>query len=43
MYLPTHFKQENHYELFDLIQNNPLGSVMVIHAGEIIANLFLLN
>lgn len=38
MYLPTHFKQENHYELFDLIQNNPLGSVMVIHAGEIIAN-----
>ena len=38
MYLPTHFKQENHSELFDLIQNNPLGSVMVIHDGEIIAN-----
>ena len=38
MYLPTHFKQENHSELFDLIQKNPLGSVMVIHEGEIIAN-----
>lgn len=38
MYLPTHFKQENHSELFDLIQKNPLGSVMVIHNGEIIAN-----
>lgn len=38
MYLPTHFKQENHSELFDLIQKNPLGSVMVIHDGEIIAN-----
>ena len=38
MYLPTHFKQEDRSELFDLIQNNPLGSTMVIHHGEIEAN-----
>ena len=38
MYLPTHFKQDNHSELFDLIEKNSLGSVMVIHADEIIAN-----
>lgn len=38
MYLPTHFKQENDSELFDLIEKNPLASVMVIHAGEIEAN-----
>lgn len=38
MYLPTHFKQENHSELFDLILKNPLGSLMVIHDGVIEAN-----
>ena len=38
MYLPTHFKQENLPELFDLIEKNPLGSLMVIYDGEIEAN-----
>ncbi len=38
MYFPTHFKQENLAELFDLIENNSLASVMVIHEGEIEAN-----
>ena len=38
MYLPTHFKQENLPELFDLIEKNPLGSLMVTHDGEIEAN-----
>ena len=38
MYFPTHFKQENLAELFELIENNPLASVMVIHEGEIEAN-----
>lgn len=38
MYLPTHFKQENDSELFDLIEKNPFASVMVIHADEIEAN-----
>ena len=38
MYLPTHFNQENLAELFELIENNPLGSLMVVHDGEIEAN-----
>lgn len=38
MYLPTHFKQEDLTELFELIENNPLASVMVVHEGEIEAN-----
>lgn len=38
MYLPTHFKQENLTELFDLIEQNPLGSLMVTYDGEIEAN-----
>lgn len=38
MYLPTHFKQENLPELFDLIEKNPLGSLMVIYDGEMEAN-----
>ena len=38
MYLPTHFKQEDLKELFDLVENNPLGSLMVVHEGEIEAN-----
>ncbi len=38
MYLPTHFKQEDLIELFELIENNPLASVMVVHEGEIEAN-----
>ena len=38
MYLPTHFEQENLTELFELIENNPLASVMVVHEGEIEAN-----
>ena len=38
MYFPTHFKQENLAELFELIENNPLASVMVVHEGEIEAN-----
>ena len=38
MYLPTHFKQENLAELFALIENNPLASLMVVHEGEIEAN-----
>ena len=38
MYLPTHFQQDDLNELFDLIENNPLGSLMVVHDGEIEAN-----
>ncbi len=38
MYLPTHFKQENLTELFDLIEKNPLASMMVVQDGEIEAN-----
>lgn len=38
MYLPTHFKQENLAELFDLIEKNPLASVMVVWGGQIEAN-----
>ncbi len=38
MYLPTHFQQENITELFDLIDGNPLASLMVVHEGEIEAN-----
>lgn len=38
MYLPNHFQQENLSELFDLIENHPLASVMVVHEGEIEAN-----
>lgn len=38
MYLPTHFKQENLPELFDLIEQHSLASVIVIHDGKIEAN-----
>lgn len=38
MYLPTHFKQENLSELFDLIERNPLASLMIVQGGEIEAN-----
>lgn len=38
MYIPTHFQQENITELFDLIDGNPLASLMVVHEGEIEAN-----
>lgn len=38
MYMPTHFKQENLTELFELIEHHPLASVMVIHEGEIEAS-----
>ena len=38
MYLPTHFYQDNLPELFDLIEKNPLGSLIVVQDGEIEAN-----
>ena len=38
MYLPTHFKQENLPELFDLIEQHSLASVIVTHDGKIEAN-----
>ena len=38
MYLPTHFEQDDLNELFDLIEKNPLASLMVVHKGEIEAN-----
>ena len=38
MYLPTHFKQENLAELYDLIENNPLGTLIISQDGEIEAN-----
>jgi len=38
MYLPTHFQQDDLNELFELIENNPLASLMVVHEGEIEAN-----
>ena len=38
MYLPTHFQQENMAELFTLIEKNPLGTLIVVHDGEIEAN-----
>ncbi len=38
MYLPTHFKQENLADLYQLIQDYPLASLMVVADGEIEAN-----
>lgn len=38
MYLPTHFQQENIDELFELIEKNPLASLIVTHDSEIEAN-----
>ena len=38
MYLPTHFKLENLDDLYQLIQDYPLASLMVVTDGEIEAN-----
>lgn len=38
MYLPTHFKQENQVELFDLIEHHPLGTLIVMHADGLEVN-----
>nr|WP_322853560.1 FMN-binding negative transcriptional regulator [Acinetobacter sp. ANC 4648] len=38
MYLPTHFLEENEDELFRLMLNYPLGSLVIINEGEIEAN-----
>lgn len=38
MYRPTHFNQENLSELFNLIENNPLGSLIIVQNGEVEAN-----
>ncbi len=38
MYLPTHFKPENLDDLYQLIQDYPLASLMIVADGEIEAN-----
>ena len=38
MYLPTHFKQENLAELYDLVKNNPLGTLIITQDGEVEVN-----
>lgn len=38
MYLPKHFKPENLDDLYQLIQDYPLASLMVVTDGEIEAN-----
>lgn len=43
MYLLTHFQQENMDELFELIEENPLASLMVVHEGALKRIIFLWN
>ena len=38
MYLPTHFKQDDQAELFDLIEHHPLGTLIVMDADGLEVN-----